>query len=79
MYGMYGKNIIGAGPGGSSFGSIQANTANPYTAALGGAMAGFGAGGNIMDYFGGGAKGYMGQDGYRSFNPTPTVPVSSYY
>jgi hypothetical protein len=79
MYGMYGKNIIGAGPGGSSFGSIQANTANPYTAALSGAMAGFGAGGNIMDYFGGGAKGYMGQDGYRSFNPTPTVPVSSYY
>ena len=78
MYGMYGKNILGAGPGGSSFGSIQANTADPYTAALGGAMSGFGVANNFSDFFGG-AKGYMGNDGYRSFNPTPTVAVSSYW
>ena len=49
LYGMYGKNILGAGPGGSSFGSIGASTSDPYTAALSGAMAGFGAGGNFMN------------------------------
>ena len=93
MYGMYGKNILGAGPGGSSFGGIQANTADPYTAALGGAMAGFGMGGNLNKHwaFTGGPKdvgtgyfqdsgGFFGSpSGYTSYNPTPTAAVSSYY
>lgn len=93
MYGMYGKNILGAGPGGSSFGGIQANTANPYTAALGGAMAGFGLGGNLNKHwaFTGGQKdvgtgyfqdsgGLLGSpSGYVSYNPTPTAAVSSYW
>ena len=95
----YGLNLAGAFgnilkstyPGGASFGSIQANTADPYMAALSGGMSGFGFGGNL---FGGGGPvmastgtgyfssggGFFGRPtGYTSFNPTPTVPYSSYY
>ena len=92
LFGMYGSNILGAGPGGSSFGSIQSNPVDRYTAALGGAVAGFGAGGNIFDgLFKGGPKdvgtGYFANSGglfgspsgYTSYNPTPTVAVSGYY
>ena len=55
----YGLNLAGAFgnilkstyPGGASFGSVQANTADPFMAALSGGMSGFGFGGNL---FGGG-------------------------
>lgn len=92
MYGMYGQNILGRNPGGAAFGQINNNLTDPTVAALGGAKAGAGMFGNIFDnMFGGGPKnvgtgyfqnsgGFFGSpSGYVSYNPTPTVAVSSYY
>jgi len=42
------NSLLGGVP---TVGQVQPNTANPYTAALSGAMMGAGFGGNIMDYF----------------------------
>ena len=47
QYGMFG-NLLGNVP---NVGQVRPSTANPYTAALSGAMMGAGFGGNIMDYF----------------------------
>lgn len=92
LFGTYGQSILGAGPGGSSFGSIQNNPVDRYTAALGGATAGFGAGGNFFDslfssgpknvgtgFFADGGGMFGSPSGYTSYNPTPTVAVSGYY
>lgn len=93
LAGQYANILRSAYPGGASFGSIGANTADPYMAALSGAQMGFGFGGNL---FGGGGSGpvlantgtgyfssggglFGRPSGYTSFNPTPSVGVSSYY
>jgi hypothetical protein len=53
------NNLLGGLP---AVGQVRPNTANPYTAALSGAMMGFGAGGNIADLF------------KQQQPPTPTMP-----
>lgn len=81
QYGIFG-NLLGEAP---NVGQVRPSTANPYTAALSGAMMGAGFGGNIMDYFSQNRRpsysntGFMGPQGYQSYNPTPQVAVSSYY
>ena len=81
QYGAFG-NIIGGVP---NVGQISPSTANPYTAALSGGMMGAGFGGNIMDYFNQNQRpsyantGFMGPQGYQSYNPTPAVAYTSYY
>ena len=81
QYGGFGS-LLGGVP---NVGQVKASTANPYTAALSGAMMGAGFGGNIMDYFSQNRRpsysntGFMGPQGYQSYNPTPQVAVSSYY
>ena len=90
-YGQYGQNILGRAPGGSAFGQVDANTVDPTVAALGGMQSGFGFGGKLANFFSGGPQsvgtGYFqnsggmfgSPSGYVSYNPTPTVAVSSYY
>jgi hypothetical protein len=51
------NSLLGGLP---AVGQVRPNTANPYTAALSGAMMGFGAGGNISDLF-------------KPQQPTPTM------
>ena len=52
QYGVFG-NLLGDVP---NVGQVRpSTTANPYTAALSGAMMGAGFGGNVMDYFGKGS------------------------
>ena len=81
QYGAFG-NLLGGVP---NVGQVRPSTANPYTAALSGAMMGAGFGGNIYDYFNQNRRpsfsntGFMGPQGYQSYNPTPQVAVSSYY
>ena len=47
QYGVFG-NLLGEAP---NVGQVRPSTANPYTAALSGAMMGAGFGGNMYDYF----------------------------
>ncbi|ADE38624.1 hypothetical protein [Candidatus Puniceispirillum marinum] len=77
-YGDYNTKILGRAPQSSN----QApNYNNPYTATMGGAMAGFGLGKGFADMFTKPATGFVDPNTgyYNSFNPTPTVGVSSYY
>ena len=89
LAGQYANILRSAYPGGASFGSVAANTTDPYMAALSGAQMGAGMFGNM---FGGGGPvdvgtGYFqnsggpfgSPSGYVSYNPTPTVPVSPYF
>ena len=70
QYGAFGS-LLGGVP---NVGQVKASTANPYTAALSGAMMGAGFGGNIMDYFNQNRRpsytntGFMGPQGYQSYN-----------
>ena len=64
-YGQYGQNILGRAPGGSAFGQVKANTVDPYVAALGGAQAGFGYGGNIFGNMGFDPGGFFGVNQFQ--------------
>ena len=91
LAGQYANILRAAYPGGASFGGIGANTVDPNMAALSGAMQGFGFGGNLFGgggpvmastgtgYFQSGGGLFGRPSGYTSFNPTPSVAVSSYY
>ncbi len=76
------NNLLG---GLGSPGQINPVTSNPYTATLGGAMAGFGVGNKLGDLFKQPTPTYStgsvnpGTGYYHSYNPTSTIPVSSYY
>ena len=91
LAGQYANILRSAYPGGASFGGIGANTVDPRMAALSGAMQGFGFGGDLFSgggpvmastgtgYFQSGGGLFGSPRGYTSFNPTPSVAVSSYY
>jgi len=64
LAGLFGDILKSAYPGGAAFGSVAANTADPYMAALSGGQMGFGFGGNMFgNLFGGG--------------PNPGVPAAN--
>ena len=91
LAGQYANILRSAYPGGASFGSIAANTTDPYMAALSGGQMGAGMFGNMFGgsgpvladtgtgYFTSGGGLFGSPTGYTSFNPTPSVAVSSYY
>ena len=55
-------------------GNVRPSQANPYTAALSGAMMGGGFGGNFMNYFGGNTSGRQPYGGYYN-SPYAINPI----
>ena len=94
QFGNYGANILGRGPGGSAFGAVQNNLADPTMAGLSGAMGGFGMGGSMfgggrggggfnpfqMGGFNPGFSGYFNSGGMNQFTMNrPTTASAGYY
>jgi len=87
LAGSYANILRSAYPGGASFGSIAANTTDPYMAALSGGQFGggffgdmFGGGGGYSGGFNPGFSGYYGSDGGGIFSMNaPTTASGGYY